>query len=73
MPSLALGVADVSPIEVARAFATLANGGIRPELRSFEDLVDTQGRTLERRPIEFRRVLDSGTAYLVTSLLEGVV
>lgn len=73
VPSLALGAADLSPIEITRAYATLANGGIRPEIRTFEDLVDPEGNTLERREIDFRRVLDSGTAYLATSLLEGVV
>jgi penicillin-binding protein 1B len=72
VPSLALGVASVSPIEVARAYATFASGGIRPELQSIEDLVDAQGRTLERRKLRFERVMDAGTAYLVTSLLEGV-
>jgi penicillin-binding protein 1B len=73
VPSLALGVADVAPIEVARAYATIANGGIRPEIRTFEDVVDPQGHTLARREIEFQPVLDAGTAYLATSLMEGVV
>jgi len=72
VPSLALGVASVAPIEIARAYATFASGGIRPELQSIEDLVDEQGRTLERRKLRFERVIDAGTAYLVTSLLEGV-
>jgi penicillin-binding protein 1B len=73
VPSLAIGAADITPIELARAYATLANGGIRPHIRTFEDVVDASGATLERQPIEFERVLDGGTAYLVTSLLEGVV
>jgi penicillin-binding protein 1B len=73
VPSLAIGTADVAPIEVARAYATLANGGIRPEIRTFEDLVGEDGRALERQSVEFERVLDAGTAYLVTSALEGVV
>lgn len=73
VPSLAIGTADVAPIEVARAYATLANGGIRPQIRTFEDLVGEDGGTLERQSVEFERVLDAGTAYLVTSALEGVV
>ncbi len=72
VPSLALGVASVAPIEIARAYATFASGGIRPELQSIEDLIDAQGRTLDRRKLRFERVIDAGTAYLVTSLLEGV-
>jgi penicillin-binding protein 1B len=73
VPSLALGSADVSPVELARAYATIANGGIRPQIRTFEDIVDGEGRTADRRHIAFQRVLDPGTAYLTASLLEGVV
>ncbi len=73
VPSLAIGAADITPLELARAYATFANGGIRPHIRTFEDVVDPNAGTLERQPISFERVLDGGTAYLVTSLLEGVV
>jgi penicillin-binding protein 1B len=73
VPSLALGTAEISPLEIARAYATLANGGIRPSPHTFEDVVAMGGDTLERRTLRFERVLDPGTAFLVTSLLEGVV
>jgi len=73
VPSLALGVADVTPLEMARAYATLASGGIRPELRTYEDVVEPNGETVARRPVRFERVLDPGTAFLATSLLQGVV
>jgi penicillin-binding protein 1B len=72
VPSLALGTADVAPIEMVRAYATIASGGIRPEVQSVEDLVDARGHTLERRRLHVERVLDAGTAFLATSLLEGV-
>jgi penicillin-binding protein 1B len=72
VPSLALGVADVSPLEMARAYSTIAGGGMRPQAHSIVDLVDTQGETLERRELRHTRVIDAGTAYLATSLLEGV-
>jgi penicillin-binding protein 1B len=73
VPSLAIGSADLSPLELARAYATIANGGIRPQIRTFEDVVDGTGEAVERQPIGFERVLDAGTAYLATSLLEGVI
>ena len=73
VPALALGAADVTPIELARAYATLANGGKRPTLRFFEDLSDASGRTLERNAAESESVLDPGTSFLAVSLLEGVV
>jgi penicillin-binding protein 1B len=72
VPSLALGSAALSPLEVARAYATLASGGVRPEVQAVEDLVDETGQTLERRRLRFERALDPGTAFLATSLLEGV-
>jgi penicillin-binding protein 1B len=72
VPSLALGAADVSPLEIARAYSTIASGGVRPAVQSIEDLVDSGGNTLERRTLRFERVIDVGTAYLATSLLEGV-
>ncbi len=73
VPSLAIGAADVSPLEMARAYATLANRGLRPEIRTFEDVVDPRGGTAERQEIRFQRVLDEGTAFLITSMMQGVV
>lgn len=72
VPSLALGTAELSPLEVARAYATIASGGLRPRVQSVEDVVDAHGRVLERRNQDFERVLDAGTAYLATTLLQGV-
>lgn len=74
VPSLALGSAEVSPIELATVYATFANGGLRPTPRSFIGLLDDQGVAQAQSPLAgARRVLDAGTAYLTTSLLEGVV
>lgn len=74
VPSLALGSAEVSPIEIATVYATFANGGLRPTPRAFTGLLDDLGIAQERSPLAgARRVLDAGTAYLTTSLLQGVV
>jgi penicillin-binding protein 1B len=72
--SLALGTAEVTPLEMAIVYATFANGGLRPTPRSFIGLLDDKGVGQEQWPLAgARRVLDPGTAYLTTSLLEGVV
>jgi len=75
VPSLPLGVADLTPLEVSRAYATLANGGVRPSIRTYEDVVqvDSDASSLLRREINFERTVEPGPVYLVTSLLEGVV
>ena len=74
VPSLALGTAEVSPLEIATVYSTFANGGLRPTPRSFIGLLDDRGIGQEQWPLAgARRVLDPGTAFLTTSLLEGVV
>lgn len=73
VPAIALGAADVTPLELARAYATLASGGERFETRFFEDLTDASGRTLERSRSRGERALDPGTSFLAVSLLQGVV
>ncbi|MDE0887316.1 MAG: PBP1A family penicillin-binding protein [Myxococcota bacterium] len=74
VPSLALGTAEVAPLEVARAYATLANGGRRATPRMFIDVVGAGGVAKENRPLQGAvPVLDPATAYLAVSLLEGVV
>ena len=74
VPSLALGTAEVAPLEVAVAYSTLANGGRKPTPRTFVDLVETDGVVREVRPLEgAERVLDPAVAVLAVSLLEGVV
>jgi penicillin-binding protein 1B len=74
VPSLALGTAEVSPLEIVTAYSTFANGGLRPTPRNFIGLLDDRGVGQEQWPLAgSRRVLDPGTAFLTTSLLEGVV
>ena len=73
VPSLVLGTAELSPLEVARAFATIANGGVRSWPHTFEDIVAPGGATLDRRKLRFEPTVDAGVSYLTTSLLEGVV
>jgi penicillin-binding protein 1B len=72
VPSLALGSAEIAPLELARAYATLASGGVRPTTQTVEDVVDSQGEVIEKRRLRFERVLDAGTSFLATSLLQGV-
>ncbi|MFQ5513901.1 MAG: penicillin-binding transpeptidase domain-containing protein, partial [Myxococcota bacterium] len=73
VPSLALGVAEVTLLEIARAYAVFANGGMLPVLRSYAEVLDAGGQVLEHQRLDFRRAYQPEEAYLVTSLLQGVV
>jgi penicillin-binding protein 1B len=47
-PSLLLGALELTPVEVARVYGTLAGGGFRTPLRAVREIVDAEGRALER-------------------------
>lgn len=72
-PSIVLGAAEVSPLEVAQAFSVLANGGVRADLVSIKRIRARDGIALERRPVRFEQVISPDSAFLVTHLLEGVL
>jgi penicillin-binding protein 1B len=73
LPSLALGSFELTPVELARAYAVLANDGQRPYLLSLKEIVSEYGEILERRHIDFSSVTSPAKAFLITSLLEGAV
>jgi penicillin-binding protein 1A len=72
--SLALGSYEVTPLEMANAYATFASGGFMQPARLLAELRAPSGELLPlpERPAP-RRVLSVEEAYLVTSLLESVV
>jgi penicillin-binding protein 1A len=71
--SLALGTAEVTPLEMASAFGVLAANGIRAEPFAIARVEDRQGRVLEefipRREVALKREV----AYLMTDILKGVI
>lgn len=73
LPSLALGAFEVTPIELAGAYAALGNDGQKPYLLSLKEVVAEKGEIIERRNIDMVSVTSPAKAFLVTSLLQGVV
>ena len=72
-PSIALGTGDVSPLEMASSYAVFASEGKYAEPFSILKIEDKDGRVLYSRGIDTSTVLDSATAYLVTTALKKVV
>src|SRR5438105_2970463 len=58
VPSLALGAAEVTPLEVAVAFSTLANGGVRPRPLAVRNVVDQSMQLLEKRDVRSEQVIN---------------
>ncbi len=74
VPSLALGAFEVTPMELATVYASLASGGRRPEPHFLEGVLDATGEPVRGpAPRAPEQVVSPETAYLVISLLRGVV
>ncbi len=73
--SLAIGYElSVTPVQMAMAYAALANGGVLMEPRIVRAVRDEAGRTSERfPPREVRRVISPATAALIREVLVSVV
>ena len=71
--SLALGTSGVSPLEMASAFATFANGGIRHEPFWIWRVEDALGRVLEEHIVGSERSLDASIVYQVVDLMRAVL
>jgi 1A family penicillin-binding protein len=73
VPSLALGTGLVSPLDLARGYATLASGGWRLGARGLIQVVDGDGDVVLDVPARRDRVLSPEVAFQVTSMLADVV
>ena len=73
VPALTLGVFEITPLALARAYLPLANGGLAPAGGVVEAVADEGGRALWSASREVRPVIGAAEAYVVTSLLEGVI
>lgn len=72
LPSLALGTYPVSPFEMAAAFGSIANQGVRVEPTAILRIEDSAGRILYRSQPEKVQVAAPAQAYVLTSLMESV-
>jgi penicillin-binding protein 1B len=72
-PSVALGAFEISPMEIASAYAVLANGGVRIEPNAIVGVLTSDGQILDRRETPLKQVLPADTVFLVNSILRGAV
>lgn len=71
--SVALGSSGVSLLEIVRAFSVFANQGYLVEPALITKIEDRFGNVLEEMNPIREKVIEKSTAYIMTSLLEGVV
>lgn len=75
--TLALGTGSVTPLQMARAYATFANGGWRVTPVVVEKITDAQGKVLFEAPApealtEDNRAIPARNAYVMSTMLNDV-
>jgi penicillin-binding protein 1C len=68
--SLTLGGGAVTGLDLAKVYATVANGGKRPDLMPILQVKDYKGRILEKDTPKATPVLDERVAFLLTDILK---
>jgi penicillin-binding protein 1A len=71
--SLALGSAEATLVDATAAYSVFPNQGVRMTPFSVTTIADREGNILEQNRPEAREAIRADTAYVMTSLLRGVV
>ena len=72
-PSIALGACEVSPLEMASVYATIANYGVRVEPTFVRRIADSGGRVLYAHRVQPVPVISAADAYVMIRLLRNVI
>ncbi len=72
-PAISLGAYEATPLEIAGAYTSLANGGEMMTPYFVRSVRDRTGLPLIRNRPEGKQVLDPRVAYVVTHMLEDVI
>jgi penicillin-binding protein 1B len=71
--STLLGAVELSPLEVAQMYQTIASGGFRSPLRAIREVTTQEGRPLTRYPLAVEQVFAPEPIYLLSAAMQDVV
>ncbi|HKH44015.1 MAG TPA: PBP1A family penicillin-binding protein [Thermoanaerobaculia bacterium] len=72
-PSISLGAADLVPMELAAAYATIANQGVHVEPHLIKKITEPDGHVVEQHFPASYLSTSPGVAYVLTHMMEGVI
>ena len=72
-PSVLLGAASLTPMDIAAMYQTFASGGFRMPLRAIDAVVDASGRPLRRYSLSVERVVDPAPMELLRRSMVSVM
>ena len=71
IPSLALGTGEMSALDLARGYTTLATGGYKQEVGFIKRVEDSEGNVLYEKDTTKDLVLNMNYTYILTEMLTG--
>jgi penicillin-binding protein 1A len=71
--TIALGSISVTPLEMATAYSTFANGGVKITPIAIKYVTDTKGTVLESNEPEGLESITPQTSFLITSMMKDVI
>ncbi|MFO1435971.1 MAG: penicillin-binding protein 1B [Gammaproteobacteria bacterium] len=71
-PSLFLGAADLSPMDMARMYQTIAARGFRTPMRAIREVLTHDGKRLQHYELKTTAALEPRPVYLLTYILNEV-
>ncbi|MFA5982941.1 MAG: penicillin-binding protein 1B [Methylococcaceae bacterium] len=72
-PSFLLGTAELTPMEVAQLYQTLAGDGFLTPLKGIRAVVSAKGERLQSYPFTVKQVVDPAATYIVNTILQEVM
>ena len=73
VPTFTLGVADVSPLEMAAAYATVAARGKHCDNRPVTQILNSDGKVFKNYPKECQQVIQESAADTINAILKGIM
>ncbi len=73
VPSLALGVADVTPMELTAAYTAFSSLGNRVQPRVVTSVEDRDGKVVWSQGPQSQQTIDPAVAFVMTSMLQQVI
>ena len=72
-PSIALGVFEATPYEIATAYTLFPNGGMMRSLQHISRIITGGKDVMKRNPVVARQVSQPETTFLVTNMMRSVL
>lgn len=72
-PSLFLGSANLSPMDMLSVYQVFASNGFRNPINSIRSVIDSTGKPLQRNSLNIEQSIDPANSYIINTALQGVI